>query len=94
MCTSRIITEAESLPPGHPGKFLREEFGIGSTLNLADVVAERADMDGATDLRLARYFKVSEGLFLGLQHQFALDSARRDAGSALDAIMPFQTAAE
>lgn len=108
MCASRIIIEAEPLPPVHPGEFLREEFGIGGTLSLADVaaatgvdaqlladiVAEHADMDGATDLRLARYFNVSEGLFLGLQHQYELDSARREAGSALDAITPYQTAAE
>jgi addiction module HigA family antidote len=108
MCASRIIIEAEQLPPVHPGEFLREEFGIGSAMTLAgvasatgidsallaDILAERADMDGATDLRLARYFNVSEGLFLGLQHQYALDSARREAGSALDAITPYQTAAE
>jgi|GEM_PF-605012 len=108
MCASRIIIEAEALPPVHPGEFLREEFGIGSLLNLADVagatgidpsqlagiVAEQADVDAATDLRLARYFSVSEGLFLGLQHQFELDCARRAAGPALDAITPLQTAAE
>lgn len=108
MCASRIIIEAEQLPPVHPGEFVRDEFGIGSEVSLADVasatgidaarlddiVAERADIDGAIDLRLARYFRVSEGLFLGLQHQYELDSARRDAGPALDAITPFQTAAE
>lgn len=108
MCASRIITEAEQLPPVHPGEFLREEFGIGGEValadvasatgidaaRLADIIAERAEMDGFTDLRLARYFRVSEGLFLGLQHQYELDSARREAGAALDAITPFQTAAE
>lgn len=108
MCASRIIIEAESLPPVHPGEFLREEFSIGGGLSLADVagatgidtqrladiVAERADIDGAIDLRLARYFSVSDGLFLGLQHQYELDCARRDAGPALAAITPLQTAAE
>ncbi len=108
MCASRIIIEADPLPPVHPGEFLREEFQIGGDLNLedvaaatgidathlADIVAERAGVDGTTDLRLARYFSVSEGLFLGLQHQFELDLARRTAGPALDAITPLQTAAE
>lgn len=108
MCASRIITEAETLPPVHPGEFLREEFQIGGDLRVADVaratgidevrlkdvLSERADIDGAMDLRLARYFNVSEGLFLGLQHQYELDSARRAAGAALDAITPLQTAAE
>ncbi len=108
MCASRIIIEAEALPPVHPGEFLREEFQIGGELTVADVasatgiepdrlndiLAEQADIDAATDLRLARYFSVSEGLFLGLQHQFELDLARRTAGAALDAITPLQTAAE
>jgi len=108
MCASRIIIEAEQLPPVHPGEFLREEFQVGSELRVADVAAatgidaqrlsdlldERADIDGAMDLRLARYFNVSDGLFLGLQHQFELDCARRAAGTALEAIRPYQTAAE
>jgi addiction module HigA family antidote len=108
MCASRTITEAEQLPPVHPGEFLREEFAIGSSLAVGDVaqatgidptalteiLAEQAGIDAATDLRLARFFSVSEGLFLGLQHQFELDCARRDAGPALDAITPLQTAAE
>jgi addiction module HigA family antidote len=108
MCASRVIIEAQALPPVHPGEFLREEFQIGGELNLADVanatgidpdqlndiLAERASIDGATDLRLARFFSVSEGLFLGLQHQYELDCARRAAGPALDAITPLQTAAE
>ena len=108
MCASRIIIKADPLPPVHPGEFLREEFQIGGELAVADVaratginparineiLAERADIDGDTDLRLARYFSVSEGLFLGLQHQYELDCARRAAGPALDAITPLQTAAE
>jgi antitoxin HigA-1 len=108
MSASRIITDTEQLPPVHPGEFLREEFGVGGELGIGDVaaatgidaaclaniVAERADIDGAVDLRLARYFRVSEGLFLGLQHQYELDCARRAAGAALDAITPLQTAAE
>ncbi|OYQ31914.1 addiction module antidote protein, HigA family [Sandarakinorhabdus cyanobacteriorum] len=108
MCASKTIIEAELLPPVHPGEFLREEFGIGSAVTLvqvadaagidleklAAILAEQADFDGDTDLRLARFFGVSEGLFLGLQHQFELDIARRAAGAALDAIIPLQTAAE
>jgi addiction module HigA family antidote len=108
MCASRIIIETETLPPVHPGEFLREEFQIGGELSLAevaeatgidagdlaDMLAERRNIDGPTDLRLARYFSVSEGLFLGLQHQYELDCARRAAGPALDAITPLQTAAE
>ena len=47
-----------------------------------------------TDLRLARYFGVSEGFFLGLQSDYDLMERRREIGSDLDAIEPFAVFAE
>jgi hypothetical protein len=40
----------------------------------------------AVDLRLARYFGVSEGFFLGLQIDFDLEEERRQHGDELDRI--------
>ena len=45
-------------------------------------------MTADTDLRLARYFGVSEGFFLGLQADFDLMEKRREIESDLDAIEP------
>jgi len=39
-------------------------------------------------LRLARYFGVSEGFFLGLQIDYDLEEERRTNGEALDRITP------
>ena len=41
-----------------------------------------------TDLRLARYFGVSEGFFLGLQADYELMQRRRQIGDKLKTIRP------
>ena len=51
------------------------------------VHAKRA-ISADTDLRLARYFGVSEGFFLGLQADFELMERRRQIGDELDGIDP------
>lgn len=91
-----IIADDDRLPNVHPGEILREDFLIGSEIPFDEVVAgsgvsaahltalldERDGIDAETDLRLARYFGMSEGFFLGLQHDYELEEARdahRDA---------------
>lgn len=46
-----------------------------------------------TDLRLARYFGVSDGFFLQLQTNHDLMARRREIGSVLKAIKPRTKAA-
>ena len=41
-----------------------------------------------TDLRLARYFGMSEGFFLGLQADYDLMQRRRELGEQLERIAP------
>ncbi len=41
-----------------------------------------------TDLRLARYFGLSEGFFLGLQHDFEIMEQKRRMGDELLKIQP------
>lgn len=45
-------------------------------------------MSADTDLRLARYFGVSEGFFLGLQADYDLMQRKREIAAELDAIQP------
>ena len=45
-------------------------------------------MTADTDLRLARYFGVSEGFFLGLQGDYDLMHRRRRIAGELQAIAP------
>lgn len=97
-----IIAEAERLDNVHPGEVLREDFLIGSEIPIAeivehaeigiaritDVLVGKASVDAETDLRLARYLGVSEGLFLRLQNAYDLEEASRDYAAELARIQP------
>jgi addiction module HigA family antidote len=45
-------------------------------------------MDADLDLRLSRYFRMSEGFFLGLQDDYELLEAKRALNGDLDRIVP------
>ena len=47
-----------------------------------------ARVDGELDLRLARYFRMSEGFFLRLQDSYELRKAKRALNGELDRIQP------
>lgn len=102
MSGSRTITEAsDRLDNVHPGEILREDFLIGRDIPLAEVAAATgvdiqhlqklldgdADVDANADLRLARYFGMTEGFFLGLQNDFDLEEERRAHGPEFDRIV-------
>lgn len=102
MSGSRTIIEDEDrLDNVHPGSILREDFLIGSEIPAIEVadgagipldivnalVAEERPIDADIDLRLARYFGMSEGFFLGLQIDFDIEEAKRALGSELDRIV-------
>ena len=103
MSGSRTITRDEGLLDNvHPGDILREDFLIGSEIPLAEVsegaaiAAEtlkallecRVAVDADIDLRLGRYFGMSEGFFLRLQNSYDLEEVRRARGRELDRIVP------
>ena len=45
-------------------------------------------MDAELDLRLSRYFRMSEGFFLGLQDDYEILEAKRSLNGDLDRIVP------
>jgi antitoxin HigA-1 len=53
-----------------------------------EIVLGKRAITADTDLRLARYFGMSEGFFLGLQTDYELMSRRREIGDQLKAIRP------
>ncbi len=101
MSGSRTITRDDGLLDNvHPGDILRHDFLIGGEIPIGEV-AEGAGISGARltaildrklsvdaniDLRLARYFGMSEGFFLGLQIDYDLEEERRTHGPDLDRI--------
>jgi addiction module HigA family antidote len=88
----------------HPGIILKEEFlqplglsqnglaqAIGVPANrINEIVRGRRGITADTDLRLARFFKLSEGYWLRLQNTFDMMQAHRDMGKAISQIKPFE----
>ncbi len=100
--TRRRNASAELLKNPHPGEILMLEFikpmGLSQSAlarairvpprRINEIVLGKRAITADTDLRLARYFRMSEGFFLGLQTDYDLMQQRRALGSALDAIEP------
>jgi addiction module HigA family antidote len=99
---SRSSTTIELLANPHPGEILLEDFlkpmdlsqtalarAIGvSPRRINEIILAKRAVTADTDLRLARYFGLSEGYFLGLQTDFELMQRRREIAPALKAIKP------
>ena len=98
-------TTAERLPNPTAGDILLEEFlnpldlsqtalarAVGN-LGINEIVLGKRAVTADTDLRLARYFGVSDGFFLQLQTDHDLMARRREIGGVLKAIKPRTKAA-
>ncbi len=94
--------EDAPLPNPHPGEILLEEFlkpmgvsqnGVARAIHVPprrinELVLGKRAVTADTDLRLARYFGVSEGFFLGLQADYDLMERRRQIEADLASINP------
>jgi len=99
---SKSSTTTDLLPNPHPGEILLEEFlrpmelsqtALANAINVPprrinEIVLGKRAITADTDLRLARYFAMSEGFFLGLQTDYELMARRRQIGDQLKAIRP------
>jgi addiction module HigA family antidote len=74
-------------PLGLTSDALAAELAFNGT-RLAEVISGKRRMDADLDLRLARYFRMSEGFFMGLQDQYELLEAKRALNGELDQIVP------
>ncbi len=97
-----IIEDDDRLDNVHPGDILRHDFLIGSELPLAEVsegtgieqarlmrlLDGKIAVDADLDIRLGRYFDMSEGFFLRLQQSYDLEEAKRTYGDEFDRIVP------
>ncbi len=102
MSKSSTTTKGALLPNPTPGEILLEEFLRPLNLSqselaralkvpprrISEIVLGKRAVTADTDLRLARYFGMSEGFFLGLQTDFDLMERKRELGAALKAIAP------
>lgn len=100
--SSTTTAEADLLRNPHPGEILLEEFlrplalsqnGLARAIHVPprrinELVLGKRAVTADTDLRLARYFGLSEGFFLGLQTDYDLMKRRRAIGQELETIKP------
>ncbi len=99
---TKSSNKSDLLSNPHPGEILLEEFlrpmemsqnALARALHVPprrinEIVLGKRAVSADTDLRLARYFGVSEGFFLGLQADYDLMERRREIGRELRAIAP------
>jgi addiction module HigA family antidote len=102
MSKSSTTTDPDWIPNHHAGDLLVSEFmeplGLDCTAlakaiaadpaRLQAVIDGEARINGDLDLRLGRYFRMSEGFFLRLQDQYELREAKRALNGDLDRIVP------
>ena len=104
---SEVILVGELMEPVSPGELLKEEFlepmglsqyrlaketGIPAQ-RIGQFVLGRRRIAADTDLRLCRFFGLSDGYWLRAQAAYDLEATRRNIGPALDRIIPWEGAA-
>lgn len=94
---------AELLKNPHPGEILQKDFleplgisqnflakAIGVPANRVNaVVRGLRGITADTDLRLSRFFGVSQGYWLRLQNTYDIMEVKRDHGSEIRCIQPY-----
>lgn len=97
------MTKPKRLPPVSPGEMLSEEFlkpmGLSQyrlakdigvpAQRIGEIVAGRRAITADTDLRLCRYFGLSDGWWLRGQVRFDMERARDGLATELEKIRPF-----
>jgi addiction module HigA family antidote len=97
---NKRVAKAALLPNPTPGEILLEEFlkpmGLSqnalarairvSPRRINEIVLGKRAVTADTDLRLARYFVMSEGFFLGLQADHDLMARKREISAELRTI--------
>ena len=100
--SSTTTTDPDWLQNPHAGEMLAVEFmePLGLTASslatalgvdvarLDAVISGAKPIDADLDLRLARYYRMSEGFFMGLQDDYELLEAKRALNGDLDRIVP------
>lgn len=104
---SEVILVSELMKPVSPGELLKEEFLESMGLSqyrlaketgipaqrIGQIVWGRRRITADTDLRLCRFFGLSDGYWLRAQAAYDLEATRRNIGPALDRITPWEGAA-
>jgi antitoxin HigA-1 len=97
----------KQISPVSPGEMLLEEFLIPISMSkyrlaknigvpaqrIGDIIAGKRGITADTDLRLCRFFGLSDGWWLKLQATYDMTLAKRAMMAELDKIIPLERAA-
>ncbi len=95
-------TTTDQIPNPTPGEMLLLDFikpmglsqtGLAKAINVPprrinEIVLGKRAVTADTDLRLARYFGLSDGFWMGVQADYELMERRRAIGTELESIRP------
>lgn len=85
-----IILQEEFLEPlGLSQNALAQAIGVPAN-RINEIIRGRRGITADTDLRLARFFGMSEGYWLRLQNTYDMMETRREVGTLIGKIKPFQ----
>ena len=98
-----MVKTAALLEPVTPGELLWEEFMVpmglsryrlakevgGPASRIGDIVRGKRAITADTDLRLCRFFGLSDGYWLRAQGAYDIEVAQRDLGPELEKIKPW-----
>ena len=93
----------KNISPVTPGELLFEEFMIPMNLTkyrlakdigvsaqrIGQIVAGKRAITADTDLRLCKYFELSDGYWLRLQNKYDVEMEKAMIGDQLEQIVPF-----
>ncbi len=82
-----ILLEEFLKPIGMSQTALANAIGV-SPRRINEIVLGKRAVTADTDLRLSRYWGLSQGFWLGLQNDYDLLERRRQLGAELDKITP------
>lgn len=99
-------TALDLLPPVTPGELLKEDFLVPMGISqyrlaketgipaqrIGQIILGRRRVTADTDLRLCRYFGLTDGYWLRAQIAFDLEAEKRRIEPELDKIVPVQQA--
>jgi addiction module HigA family antidote len=101
--STQLVTRAKRLSPVHPGGLPLEEFMIPQGLSanrlakeifvparrIGEIVKGRRPITEDTDLRLCRFFELTDGYWLRAQITHDIEVVKAELGKALRMIKPW-----
>jgi len=83
-----LLLEEFLLPMGLTQYRLAKDIGVPAQ-RISEIVSGKRSITADTDLRLCRYFGLSNGYWLRAQILFDLETTHQRIGEALNAIVPY-----